>query len=249
MGDVERQVAVFIDFENLVCGAPQGAGGADPVPADALGRLCRYYGNAAIRVAYADWSRFGGHQHKLAMNGIDMIHIAPAGAAGKNGADIRMAVDAVETVFIHPALEVFVLVTGDSDYSALVGRLREHGKYVVGVGTESNASRRLVSVCSEYKYWGTLVAEVDPAARPVRDAAFRLEAAEALLLRAFEEATTDTPTAASLKSRMRLLDPTFDERNHGFRNFRDFLAAFPQHVRPVGHSGADITLARVPVAS
>jgi NYN domain len=83
----------------------------------------------------------------------------------------------VEPIFTHPAVEVFVLVTGDSDYSPLIRRPREYGKWVVGVGTEANASRLLVSVCSEYKFWGTLVAQVDPAAQPAITAAFDIDAA------------------------------------------------------------------------
>jgi hypothetical protein len=94
---------------------------------------------------------------------------------------------------VHPDVTVFVLVTGDSDYTPLVRRLREFGKWVVGVGTEATASHRLASVCSEYKYWGTLVAEVGPAARPAVDAAFDITAAEQLLIRAFEETAKKPP--------------------------------------------------------
>ena len=127
------------------------------------------------------------------MNGVDLIQVARVGIQNKNAADIRMAVDAMETLIVHPEVSVFVLVSGDGDYSPLVQRLREFGKWVVGVGTEANASRKLVSVCSEYKYWGTLVAEVEPAARPA--AAFDISEAERVLVRAFEESSSDTLTA------------------------------------------------------
>src|SRR5262249_21758206 len=138
------QVAVFVDFENLVLGAVKELPDqANPAPYEALTRLCRGYGNASVRRAYADWANplFGGHQDDLAMNGVDLIQVARVGIQNKNAADIRMAVDAMETLIVHPEVSVFILVSGDGDYSPLVQRLREFGKWVVGVGTEANASR------------------------------------------------------------------------------------------------------------
>ena len=187
---------MFVDFEHLVLGAVKELPDqANPAPYEALTRLCRGYGNASVRRAYADWANplFGGHQEDLAMNGVDLIQVARVGIQNKNAADIRMAVDAMETLIVHPEVSVFILVSGDGDYSPLVQRLREFGKWVVGVGTEANASRKLVSVCSEYKYWGTLVTEVEPAARPV--AAFDITEAERLLVRALEESGVETMTA------------------------------------------------------
>jgi hypothetical protein len=151
-----------------------------------------------------------------------------------------MAVDAMETLIVHPEISVFVLVSGDGDYSPLVQRLREFGKWVVGVGTEANASRKLVSVCSEYKYWGTLVTEVEPAARPT--AAFDIADAERLLVRAFEESNAETMTAGGLKSKMLALDASFDEHNYGCRSFRAFLAMLPKRVQIVEAGGPDITV-------
>jgi hypothetical protein len=149
-----------------------------------------------------------------------------------------MAVDAMETLIVHPEISVFVLVSGDGDYSPLVQRLREFGKWVVGVGTEANASRKLVSVCSEYKYWGTLVAEVEPEARPT--AAFDISEAEQLLVRAFEESSSETLTAGGLKSKMLALDAAFDEHNYGCRSFRAFLTLLPKRVQIVEAAGPDI---------
>ncbi|MDQ3151421.1 MAG: NYN domain-containing protein [Actinomycetota bacterium] len=247
-GDDAGRVAVFLDFENLVLGAGQGLPGHDePIPAKALAWLCRGFGNASIRRAYADWTKvtFGRYQEALATNGVDLIQIGRFGMQHKNAADIRMAVDAMETLIAHPDVGVFILVTGDSDYSPLVARLREHGKHVVGVGTEPNASARLVSVCSRYKFWGTLVAEVDPSARATAQATFDIADAEALLVRAFERTSTDTPTAGAVKNAMRALDPAFDENNYGCSRFREFLARLAHRVRTAGQSGSDITIALV----
>lgn len=90
-------------FENLVAGAGRRLPGQpNPAPYEALARLCQDYGHAAIRKAYADWARFTQFQENLAMNGVDMIQVPRVGASAKNAADIRMTVDAVETIFTPP---------------------------------------------------------------------------------------------------------------------------------------------------
>lgn len=114
--------------------------GRRAVPHAALDQLCGERGNAAVRRAYADWARptFGKYQEDLALNGVDLIQVTRFGAVQKNAADIRMAVDAMETLITHPEITVHILVAGDGDYSPLVQRLREFGKVVIGVGTEAS---------------------------------------------------------------------------------------------------------------
>jgi uncharacterized LabA/DUF88 family protein len=231
---VGDQVAVFIDLENLALGAGEDLPGeADPIPYKALELLCRDYGNTSIRRAYADWSRpeFARYQHSLAQNGITLIQVTRFGAQQKNAADILMAVDAMEVLITHPDVGTFLLVAGDGDYSPLVQRLREWGKWVVGVGTRASASSRLVAVCSEYKYWGTIVAAVNPAVRAEVGANFDIEDAKRLVVSAMEEAPDDTTTGSWLKSKMLALDPSFDERNYGASSFRVLLSRLPDVVQ------------------
>ncbi|MFC5379311.1 NYN domain-containing protein [Aquipuribacter nitratireducens] len=248
MGSRAAQVAVFIDAENLAVGAHAALPGREnPVPYEALELLCRDYGDAVIRRAYADWSRpqSGRYQEDLALNGVDLVQVARFGTQQKNAADVRMAVDAMETLIAHPDVATFVLVAGDGDYSPLVQKLREFGKRVVGVGTEASASKRLVSVCSEYKYWATLVAAVDPTARPTVDSAFRLAEARPLLVAALERSSSSSGLASWVKNSMLSLDPSFDERNYGCRSFRDFLDRFPAHVVvEQGEADVRVTLRR-----
>lgn len=248
--DTDGAVAVFLDFENLVLGVGAGVAHGEPIPDAALRWLCRGFGNASIRRAYADWrdSRFGRYETALATNGVDLVQMGRfTPGSHKNAADIRLAVDAMETLITHPEVGVFILVTGDSDFTPLVQRLREFGKHVVGVGTETSAGSRLVSVCSQYKFWPTLVRQADPAATSSTTAAvntsmvFDLAAAHALLVRAIEAIPAVTPTAAAVKIRMCSLDPAFDEANYGYQRFREFLEACPL-VRVAGRSGSDITL-------
>ncbi|NUT50884.1 MAG: NYN domain-containing protein [Saccharothrix sp.] len=264
-------VAVYVDFENLVNGAgrrlPQRP---NPVPYAALVQLSRDYGTAVIRRAYADWGnpQFGRYQHDLATHGVDLIQVVRFGSVRKNAADIRMAVDAMETLIAHPDVGVFVLVTGDGDYTPLVQRLQEFGKYVVGVGAEVNTSPRLAAVCCRYTYWDTLLDRVDsaigqtPTAQRTPDTTnqhtcdptgvgndakphtppMRLDAAATLLVTVMRQAT-GTPTAAWVKNRMLTLAPSFDERDYGCTGFRGFLARLDHLVTVVGTSGSDITLA------
>jgi uncharacterized LabA/DUF88 family protein len=243
------QVAVFIDLENLALGAGEDLPGqADPIPYKALELLIRDYGNATIRRAYADWSRpeFGRYQNSLAQNGITLIQVTRFGAQQKNAADILMAVDAMEVLITHPDVGTFLLVAGDGDYSPLVQRLREWGKRVVGVGTKASASARLVAVCSEYKYWGTIVAEVNPAVRAEVGANFDIADARRLVVAAMEEAPDDSATGSWLKSKMLALDPAFDERNYGSRSFRAFLSKLADVVAvSKGRSSPDIRVSLV----
>ena len=223
-------VAVFIDLENLALGAGESLPGqVDPIPFKALELLTRDYGNATIRRAYADWSRpeFGKHQQNLAQNGMTLIQVTRFGAQQKNAADILMAVDAMEVLITHPDVGTFMLVAGDGDYSPLVQRLREFGKRVVGVGTKASASARLVAVCSEYKYWGTIVAAVNPAVRAEVGAKFDIADAERLVVEAMEESPDASATGSWLKSKMLALDPAFDERNYGSKSFRVLLSRLP----------------------
>jgi uncharacterized LabA/DUF88 family protein len=250
VGSRGEQVALLIDFENLVLGASASLPDrVEPVPAKALTWLCRAYGSTTIRRAYADWAdqRFGRYQQALERDGVDLVQIGH-GPSRKNGADIRMTVDAMETLIIHPSVEAFVLVSGDSDFSPLVSKLREFGKHVIGVGAETAASARLVAVCSEYKLWGSIVARVDPPAETDGTPAqpgFRIEDAEALLVAAMEQITAATPTASQVKAKMVALDASFDVANYGCRTFRAFLGQLGHRVRTVGQSGHDITLALV----
>jgi uncharacterized LabA/DUF88 family protein len=243
------QVAVFIDLENLALGAGEDLPGqADPTPYKALELLCRDYGNTSIRRAYADWSRpeFGRYQNSMAQNGITLIQVTRFGAQQKNAADILMAVDAMEVLITHPDVGTFLLVAGDGDYSPLVQRLREWGKRVVGVGTKASASSRLVAVCSEYKYWGTIVATVNPAVRAEVGANFDIDDAKQLVVAAMEESPNASATGSWLKSKMLALDPAFDERNYGSKSFRVLLSRLPEVVEVTkSRSSSDIQVSLV----
>lgn len=240
---MSRQVAVLIDFEDLLAGAEDSLpGNTEPVTYAAVELVCRSYGNAVVRRAYGDWTRerFSRHQDHLALNGVDLIHIG-RGIHSRNVADIRLAIDAMELTFTRPDVGVVVLVAGDADYSPLVQRLREFGKRVVGIGTEAFANRRLVSLCTEYRYWPTMVAQVDSKARVAVAAEFDIDDAEWLLIDAIRRSNQPV-LAAVLRSLMLALDPSFDERNYGCGSFREFLGLM-SHVVVVEEKAYDLVVA------
>jgi len=228
------KVALFLDFENLVLSAQRESPALGPgaVPATALRALCEQHGSARIRRAYADWglAPFSLHQEDLALNGVDLVQVKRFGCCQKNAADVRMAVDAMETLITHPDVNTFVLVSGDGDYSPLAQRLREYGKTVVGVGARASASPRLIAVCSAYQYWESLVA--DPAPVPLqrrpRPGVPRLSTAVDLLLRALDGTSVRTADgwaqAGRVKNLMLDMQPSFDQTKFGVRTFTAFLA-------------------------
>ncbi|AUS79660.1 NYN domain-containing protein [Actinoalloteichus sp. AHMU CJ021] len=269
------QVALYLDVENLVLGT--GPALAEEGVAAAVVRwLCHAWGGARIRRGYADWAdpRFRRYHQVLEHAGVDLIQVGH-GATRKNAADIRIAVDAMEALLVHPDLDTVVVATGDSDFSPLVTKLREHGRRVVGVGPRRAASPRLASVCSEYVVWDGLLAGMStgsgapspgPSAEsrcptPTGDdpppevgagggeepvgAPGPLDEVVALVRRAFESAGSARATASALKTWMLRVDPEFRESRYGFTRFRELLVA-AEVVREVGRSGSDIVVGLVP---
>ena len=155
MADEER-IALFLDYENLAIGARDDLGGMEfdlrPL-ADALAER----GRVVVRRAYADWSYFEQDRRNLTMHHVELIEIPQRmGAVRKNAADIKMAVDAMEMCFQRDYITTFVIGTGDSDFTPLVGKLRELNRRVIGVGLEASTSRMLPPACDEFLFYDRL---------------------------------------------------------------------------------------------
>ncbi|HVL98312.1 MAG TPA: NYN domain-containing protein [Egibacteraceae bacterium] len=152
----EERIALFIDYENLAIGAREDLGGMafdlKPV-ADALAER----GRVVVRRAYADWSYFDNDRRMLTQQHVELIEIPQRmGAVRKNAADIKMAVDAVELSFERNYVTTFVICTGDSDFTPLVGKLRELNKRVIGVGLQASTSALLPPACDEFLFYERL---------------------------------------------------------------------------------------------
>ncbi len=177
-------------------------------------------GKVAVQRAYADWRRYPQYIVSLSESSIDLIFAPAFGSTKKNATDIRLAIDAIELVFTRPEIGTFILLSGDSDFSTMVIKLKEYGKYVIGVGIRESASDLLIQNCDEYYSYNDLAGltkEVDTPSIQ-RDPWELAGQAVAQMAR-----NGDVMRSDRLKQVMQQLDPNFDERNAGFNRFSKFV--------------------------
>ncbi len=223
----DSQVAVFIDFENVAITAEEIYGKCD---LNVIMATAGQWGRCSIRRAYCDWTGFSQYQQDLIEHSIELTQLFRYSARHrKNAADIQMVVDALEVAFTHLEVDTFVLVTGDSDFSAVARKLRAYGKTVVGIGLRQSTSEVLVKACDEFILYDTLVGP------ETRTAAHSLERARLLLLGAMRtllpQVESNTVNGSQLKLMMVKMDSAFNETELGYRQFRDFLEAQSDIVR------------------
>src|SRR5919199_6127134 len=209
--------ALLIDFDNVTMGIRSDL-------ATELRNLLSsdiIRGKVAVQRAYADWRRYPNYVVTLAESSIDMIMAPAYGSSKKNATDIRLAIDALELVFTRPEIGTFILLSGDSDFSSLVIKLKEYGKYVIGVGIRESSSDLLVMNCDEYYSWNALTglvraAEEEP---PQKWDPWELvtEAVQRM------KRNGDVMRSDRLKQVMQELDPSFDEKNLGMAKFSRFV--------------------------
>src|SRR2546427_2870967 len=153
MNNGERSLAIFIDFENLALGF-QGRRDRFDI-ARVLARLVEK-GKIVAKKAYADWNRFANYTAPLHEAAIELIEIPRRNQTGKNSADIRLCVDAMDLAYSKEHIDTFVIVSGDSDFSPLVSKLKELGKHVIGLGMQESTSDLLRDNCDEFIYYEDL---------------------------------------------------------------------------------------------
>src|SRR5690349_11774310 len=176
-------------------------------------------GKVSVQRAYADWRRYPQYVVPLAEASIDMIMATAYGSAKKNATDIRLAVDAMELVFTRPEIGTFILLSGDSDFASLVTKLKEYGKYVIGVGIRESSSDLLVMNCDEYYSYNALAGLVKSGEEEVvkKDPwVLVTEAIERM------QRNSDVMRADRLKQVMQEIDSSFDEKNLGISKFSRF---------------------------
>lgn len=207
--------ALLIDFDNVTMG----------IRSDLASELRQLLasdiikGKVAVQRAYADWRRYPQYVVPLAESSIDMIMAPAYGSSKKNATDIRLAVDAIELVFTRPEIGTFILLSGDSDFASMVTKLKEYGKYVIGVGIRESSSDLLVMNCDEYYSYNALAGLVKTADEEVvRKDPWEL-VAEAMRRMVQQE---DVMRSDRLKQVMQDIDPSFDEKDLGFSKFSRF---------------------------
>ncbi|MBK9240728.1 MAG: NYN domain-containing protein [Acidobacteria bacterium] len=218
------RIAVFIDFDNIEIGVKNTLGAA--FDAGLVLEALKERGEVVSKMAYSDWQRAGGYSRALTQHAIRMVqrNLTPGG--DKNGADINLALDALEMAFTHPHINAFVIVGGDSDFISLVEKLKQYDKKVFVVGGQQFTSIIMQRNCHEFIAYENLIGGGRRQAGPRAARSERAELGDVIPLvkRAMKvliERDVD-PQLGLLKSTLLQLDSTFSERNYGAGSFRDF---------------------------
>ncbi len=224
---MEANLAVLIDFENIAAGTEkEGLGRFD---VDALMKRLKDKGRILVARSYGDWGRFARFKQGLLMANVTMMELTSHGMQDKNRADIAMVVDCLELAFTKDYIDTFVVVSGDSDFTPLVLKMRELNKRVIGCGTRSSTSRLLIQACDEFLFYDTIVKEARPAPAPARPGIVRHdEAAFDMLVDALEGIQRENPEpchASIVKTAVLRKSPDFNEGDLGYASFARFLEA------------------------
>ncbi|MDP2313856.1 MAG: NYN domain-containing protein, partial [Pseudomonadota bacterium] len=250
---MERNLAVLIDFENIATGCEkEGLGRFD---IRIVMRRLKDKGRISVARSFADWGRWNRFKLDLVHEGVTMVELTSHGMQSKNRADIALVVDAMELAFTRNFIDTFVILSGDSDFTPLVMRLKELNKRVIGCGTRGSTSRLIAETCDEFFFYDTLRNESRleplrppkqaPAVPPTTPAAAAAAAAEEteeeegltldeafeLLVETLENHQRDEPApvhASVLKASMKRKEPTFSEVDLGMRTFARFLETAAQ---------------------
>jgi uncharacterized protein (TIGR00288 family) len=223
-------IAVFFDLENVAIGVRE----SDFTQFDVelvLKRLLEK-GNVIVKKAYADWGRWSEYKRPFHESAIELIDMGSGKQAGKNSADIKMVVDALELCFTKRHIDAFALVSGDSDFSPLVSKLRENGKHTIGVGVKNSTSHLLIDNCDEFVLYDDLV-RLQTHSLPMNfdDVPPRkLEAFRQLMESATALLREDRELHGSLvKDTMKRKQPQFNEEYHGYSSFSRLLEDAQNH--------------------
>ena len=232
----EPLIAVFIDFENLAIGVRDMHAGKFQIQL-VLKRLLEK-GRIVFKRAYCDWSHYRDAVREFHGHGVELIDIPQSRMSGKNSADIRMVVDAMDLCYSKEHIDFFALISGDSDFSPLVSKLKENDRRVIGCGVKSSTSDLLIANCDEFIYYDDLLRAADKVkAAPVapkssaagkgKPADKKTEAAGRLLevLQSLEQ-DYDPVWGSLLKQTIRRVFPGFNETYYGFESFSELLVHF-----------------------
>jgi len=237
--DSEATMAVFLDLENIALGAREAK--FPPFQIRRVLERLLLKGHIVVKKAYCDFARYHDFKTGLHEAAFELIEIPHVRQSGKNSADIRMVVDALDLCYTKSHVDTFVIISGDSDFSPLVSKLRENNKTVIGVGVKKSTSDLFVSNCDEFIYYDDLVRSEQArkaTSTPAKGTAVASERAKNtgpgpekaldLLTKTLKairaERGEDFDIHGSyLKTAMKRQNPGFNERAHGFRAFNDLL--------------------------
>jgi uncharacterized protein (TIGR00288 family) len=224
MPEGEHTLAVFIDFENLALGF-KGKRDRRFEIQKVLERLVEK-GKLIVKKAYADWTDYAEYKKPLHEAAIELIEIPKRAMTGKNSADIRLCVDAIDLCYSKEHIDTFVVVSGDSDFSPLVSKLKENGKRVIGLGMKESSSNLLVNNCDEFIYYEDLERPLGIPPKIEQDLPEKKKEAFQLLVDsvvALVRENKEVLWSSMVKETMKRKKPSFNESYHGYRTFSDLL--------------------------
>ncbi len=239
-------IAVFCDFENIAIGVRESRY-SDFDIGRVLERLL-LKGSIVVKKAYCDWDRYKDFKRSMHEAAFEMIEIPHLRQSGKNSADIRMVVDALDLCYTKPHVNTFAMLSGDSDFSPCVTKLRENNKIVIGVGVKNSTSDLFTTACDEFIFYDDLVREHEKRRKSRKRAAPKTKAAAAAVIpragepdseerrqKAFdlvldtidmlwdERGDEDEVWGSMVKQAIKRQQPGFNESYYGFRGFNDLL--------------------------
>ncbi len=222
--DDERKLALFCDLENVARGAKDTGKTFDINIV--LERLLEK-GKIIVRKAYCDWSRYADYKRPFHEAGIELIEIPQKRYSGKNSADIRMVVDAMDLSYSKEHLDTFVLLSGDSDFSPLVSKLKENNKYVIAVGVKGSTSKILIDACDEFIYYEDIwrEAEAGPKIDEMTDKEQEMVTLLTDSMKALLRENKDVLWGSMIKQTMQRKRPSFNEGYYGYSSFSELLEA------------------------
>ncbi len=220
----EPKLALFIDFENIALGAGE-SGLKEFEISRVLERLVEK-GKIVVKKAYADWSRYKKYKTTLHEAGIELIEIPQRRISGKNSADIKMVVDAMDLCYSKEHINFFVIASGDSDFAPLVAKLKENDKTVIGVGLRKSTSDLLSSASDEFIFYDDLVKR--PARAPRRLASLpknKQKPFQTVLdaMAALEREDKEVLWSSLVKQTIKRKQPSFSESSYGYGSFSELL--------------------------
>jgi uncharacterized protein (TIGR00288 family) len=223
MNNIERRIALFIDFENIAIGVTDAKYKKFEVSI-LLERLLEK-GKIVAKRAYCDWDKFPDYKRELHEAAIELIEIPGRSYSGKNSADIRMAVDAMDMCWSKEHIDLFVIASGDSDFSPLVSKLKENDKYVIGVGVKNSSSDLLIDNCDEFIFYEDLVRGTQKAPTVAFKDKKQAEVFKLLIdsIKALMRENKEILWGSMVKQTMQRKKPTFNEEYYGYNTFSDLL--------------------------
>jgi uncharacterized LabA/DUF88 family protein len=221
----EQRLALFIDFENIAIGVRDAHYRKFDVNL-VLERLLEK-GKVLSKKAYADWSRYSDYKRSFHESAIELIEVPQKSVGGKNSADIRLVVDAMDMSFQKEHINCFVVCSGDSDFSPLVSKLKENNKYVIGLGVKNSTSDLLIENCDEFIFYEDLV-RVQQRPMPAITGSLpeKLQDCFNLLVDAvvaLQRENKEVLWGSMVKETMKRKRPSFNESYYGFRTFSHLL--------------------------